>query len=137
MNRDTCCFPLSSSSAPPWDGCASSNDGLAEPLGPARWRLSDIAEPTLLALGERDAPIKRILRASPSSGSGAVLVISHSVELRRFEDVAGQQRVFLAVRSDLRLQAQVLAQGATWLDQQQSNTLTCSPARYKQETPGK
>jgi hypothetical protein len=37
--------------------------GLAEPLGPARWRLSDIAEPTLLALGERDAPIKRILRS--------------------------------------------------------------------------
>jgi hypothetical protein len=38
-----------------------------------------------------------------------VLVISPSVELRRFEDVAGQQRVALAVRSDLRLQAQVLA----------------------------
>jgi type IV secretory pathway VirD2 relaxase len=36
--------------------------GLAEPLGPARWRFSDRAEPTLRALGERDDIIKRIHR---------------------------------------------------------------------------
>src|SRR6202011_2190741 len=36
--------------------------GLAEPLGPARWRLSERAEPTLRALGERDDIIKRIHR---------------------------------------------------------------------------
>ena len=36
--------------------------GLAEPLGPARWRFSDRAEPTLRALGERDDVINRIHR---------------------------------------------------------------------------
>ena len=36
--------------------------GLTEPLGPARWRLSERAEPTLRALGERDDIIKRIHR---------------------------------------------------------------------------
>jgi hypothetical protein len=40
------------------------------------------------------------------------------VELRRFEDAAGRQRVALAVRSDLPLEAQVQASGATWLDRQ-------------------
>jgi type IV secretory pathway VirD2 relaxase len=34
--------------------------GLAEPLGPAEWRLSEGAEPTLRGLGGRDDIIKRI-----------------------------------------------------------------------------
>ncbi|RKF22619.1 DUF3363 domain-containing protein [Altericroceibacterium spongiae] len=38
------------------------------------------------------------------------------VELRRFEDRKGRQRVALAVRSDLDLSGQVHAPGATWLD---------------------
>ncbi|EQB11769.1 relaxase/mobilization nuclease domain-containing protein [Sphingobium lactosutens] len=38
------------------------------------------------------------------------------VELRRFEDRKGRQRVALAVRSDLDLPGQVHASGATWLD---------------------
>ena len=38
------------------------------------------------------------------------------VELRRFEDRKGRQRVALAVRSDMDLAAQVRAPGATWLD---------------------
>ncbi|MGE4302619.1 MAG: relaxase/mobilization nuclease domain-containing protein [Novosphingobium sp.] len=38
------------------------------------------------------------------------------IELRRFEDRKGRQRVALAVRSDLDLDAQVHAPGATWLD---------------------
>ena len=40
------------------------------------------------------------------------------VELRRFEDGRGQQRVALAVRSDLDIDRQVTASGATWLDRQ-------------------
>lgn len=38
------------------------------------------------------------------------------VELRRFEDAIGAERVALAVRSDLLLDDQVKAEGATWLD---------------------
>lgn len=38
------------------------------------------------------------------------------VELRRFTDAGGRERVALAVRSDLALEAQVSAPGATWLD---------------------
>ena len=38
------------------------------------------------------------------------------VELRRFEDARGRQRIALAVRSDLNLDQQVEARGATWLD---------------------
>jgi type IV secretory pathway VirD2 relaxase len=38
------------------------------------------------------------------------------VELRRFEDARGRQRIALAVRSDLNLDQQVQARGATWLD---------------------
>ena len=38
------------------------------------------------------------------------------VELRRFEDAGGRQRIALAVRSDLNLDQQVEARGATWLD---------------------
>jgi type IV secretory pathway VirD2 relaxase len=38
------------------------------------------------------------------------------VELRRFDDARGRQRIALAVRSDLNLEQQVTAEGATWLD---------------------
>jgi len=40
------------------------------------------------------------------------------VELRRFEDAHGRERVALAVRSDLDLDEQVKASGATWIDRQ-------------------
>ncbi|WP_434733088.1 relaxase/mobilization nuclease and DUF3363 domain-containing protein [Rhizobium sp. YTUHZ044] len=40
------------------------------------------------------------------------------VELRRFEDVRGGKRAALAVCSDLALDAQVTAEGATWIDRQ-------------------
>jgi hypothetical protein len=40
------------------------------------------------------------------------------VELRRFEDAQGRTRAALAVRSDLDLDAQVKASGATWIDRQ-------------------
>ena len=40
------------------------------------------------------------------------------VELRRFVDATGRPRVALAVRSDLPIEAQVHANGATWLDRQ-------------------
>jgi type IV secretory pathway VirD2 relaxase len=42
--------------------------------------------------------------------------IGSIVELRRFEDARGHQRIALAVRSDLSLDQQVVAEGATWLD---------------------
>ncbi|WP_375551393.1 relaxase/mobilization nuclease domain-containing protein [Rhodophyticola porphyridii] len=38
------------------------------------------------------------------------------VELRKFEDAKGNTRLALAVRSDLSIEAQVTATGATWLD---------------------
>ncbi|TGQ66030.1 MAG: DUF3363 domain-containing protein [Mesorhizobium sp.] len=40
------------------------------------------------------------------------------VELRKFDDARGQRRVALAVRSDLGLDEQAVASGATWLDRQ-------------------
>lgn len=40
------------------------------------------------------------------------------VELRSYQDSRGRQRLALAVRSDLSLEAQVKANGATWLDRQ-------------------
>ncbi len=40
------------------------------------------------------------------------------VELRRFNDARKHQRVALAVRSDLPIEEQVSAAGATWLDRQ-------------------
>ncbi len=40
------------------------------------------------------------------------------VELRSYEDARGERRIALAVRSDLDIQAQVNATGATWLDRQ-------------------
>lgn len=44
--------------------------------------------------------------------------IGSVVELRRYEDARGRERVALAVRSDLAIEAQVTAPGATWLDRQ-------------------
>ena len=148
--------------------------GLAERLGPARWQLSENAEPLLRTLGQRGDIIKRIHRgfaeqriersvvdfaldsestAQPIIGrlvarglddelkgtayavidgldgrahhirlanlDGATDAAPGSiVELRRFDDAAGRQRVALAVRSDLPIEAQVHASGATWLDRQ-------------------
>jgi type IV secretory pathway VirD2 relaxase len=43
------------------------------------------------------------------------------VELRRFEDRQGRARTALAVRSDLDLQRQIAAPGATWLDHRNLN----------------
>ena len=40
------------------------------------------------------------------------------VELRSFEDAKGNRRVALAVRSDLSIETQTRASGATWLDRQ-------------------
>jgi len=40
------------------------------------------------------------------------------VELRKFDDAQGRRRVALAVRSDLSIDQQVIANGATWLDRQ-------------------
>lgn len=40
------------------------------------------------------------------------------VELRRFDDARGRRRVALAVRSDLSIEEQIGATGATWLDRQ-------------------
>ncbi|RZI38403.1 DUF3363 domain-containing protein, partial [Herbaspirillum sp. HC18] len=40
------------------------------------------------------------------------------VELRKFDDAQGHRRVALAVRSDLDIERQVQATGATWLDRQ-------------------
>ena len=148
--------------------------GLAEPLGAARWRLSENAEPIMRALGERTDIIKRIHRGladqriersvadfALDGGDATPPIIGRLVarglddelkgtayavidgvdgrahhvrladldaasdatpgsivELRRFEDAVGRQRVALAVRSDLPIEAQVQAGGATWLDRQ-------------------
>jgi type IV secretory pathway VirD2 relaxase len=144
--------------------------GLAEPLGPARWRLADDLEPRLRALGERGDIIKRLHRELTNRGwdrgaeryvldgdrgpvvgrlvarglddelKGTAFAIVDGVdgrahhlrfrdldatgdaapgavvELRNFTDAKGRQRSALAVRSDLSVEAQVTAQGATWLD---------------------
>jgi type IV secretory pathway VirD2 relaxase len=52
------------------------------------------------------------LDATGDSGPGSI------VELRRYEDSKGRQRLALAVRSDLTLETQMKANGATWLDRQ-------------------
>ena len=50
------------------------------------------------------------LDATSDAAPGAV------VELRRFTDAGGRERVALAVRSDLGVEAQATAHGVTWLD---------------------
>jgi hypothetical protein len=52
------------------------------------------------------------LTAAGDSAPGSI------VELRRFDDAQGRRRVALAVRSDLPLEQQITANGATWLDRQ-------------------
>lgn len=52
------------------------------------------------------------LDAAGDSAPGSI------VELRRYDDAKGQRRVALAVRSDLDIDRQVTATGATWLDRQ-------------------
>ena len=52
------------------------------------------------------------LDAAGDSAPGSI------VELRRFEDAAGRSQLAIAVRSDLAIETQVAAQGATWLDRQ-------------------
>ena len=148
--------------------------GLARPLGPAQWSLSENAEDVLRELGERNDIIKRIHRGLTEKGweRGASDFVLHGegepapvigrlvarglddelkgsayvvidgvdgrahhirlphldaagdsapgsiVELRRFEDAAGRSQLAIAVRSDLAIDTQVAAQGATWLDRQ-------------------
>lgn len=52
------------------------------------------------------------LEAAGDSAPGSM------VELRRYEDAAGRQQLAIAVRSDLAIDQQVTALGATWLDRQ-------------------
>jgi type IV secretory pathway VirD2 relaxase len=52
------------------------------------------------------------LDAAGDSSPGSI------VELRRFDDAQGQRRVAIAVRSDLDIDRQITASGATWLDRQ-------------------
>lgn len=52
------------------------------------------------------------LDAAGDSAAGSI------VELRKFDDAQGKRRVALAVRSDLDVDRQVTASGATWLDRQ-------------------
>jgi type IV secretory pathway VirD2 relaxase len=52
------------------------------------------------------------LEAAGDGGPGSI------VELRKFDDASDQRRVALAVRSDLTIEQQITATGATWLDRQ-------------------
>ncbi|MDI6025938.1 DUF3363 domain-containing protein [Corticibacterium sp. UT-5YL-CI-8] len=52
------------------------------------------------------------IEAAGDSAPGSI------VELRSFEDSRGERRVALAIRSDLAIEAQATADGATWLDRQ-------------------
>ena len=145
--------------------------GLAEPIGPAQWKLKSDIEPTLRALGERGDIIKTMHRAlsrpgrqldpgalaihgdeQPSvlgrladrglhdelKGSAYVVIdgvdgrahhirfgslevtgeaqVGAIVEARPFTGGDGRPRVSLATRSDLPLETQITAAGATWLD---------------------
>lgn len=149
--------------------------GIAEPLGPAQWRLPDAAEASLRDLQLRGDIIKRLHRAmsdqglerSPAAfvldgaaggtsvlgrlsarglddelaGSAFVVIdgvdgrahhvrlpdleaasdapIGAVVEARWTEEAEGKRpRLIVSVRSDLSLEAQVTADGVTWLDRQ-------------------
>jgi type IV secretory pathway VirD2 relaxase len=52
------------------------------------------------------------LDAAGDSAAGSI------VELRKFDDAQGQRRVAIAVRSDIDIDRQITATGATWLDRQ-------------------
>lgn len=147
--------------------------GLAAPIGPGRWILTDEAEGTLRALGERGDIIKRIHRGLSDRGierstgdftwdsdargdpilgllvsrglddelKGSAFAVVDGVDGRahhiRFGDLdatgdaapgaivevqrlvsreGGSLRLVLAVRSDLSIEQQIHASGATWLD---------------------
>ncbi len=146
--------------------------GLAEPLGPAQWRLRSDAEQALRQLGQRNDIIARLHRAlGPEHGAGHYVLDSGAlkrpvlgrlaarglddelkgtafvvidgvdgrahhvrlpsldaagdsavgsvVEARWTEPASGRRSVLvIAVRSDLDLDGQVKAPGATWLDRQ-------------------
>ena len=148
--------------------------GLADQVGPGQWVVSENAEKTLRALGERGDIIKRIHRGLTERGieRGAASYVlagesiddpvigrlvdrglddelkgtayavvdgtdgrTHHirlpdldaagdsapgsiVELRKFDDAQGRRRVALAIRSDLDIERQIGAVGATWLDRQ-------------------
>jgi type IV secretory pathway VirD2 relaxase len=148
--------------------------GLADQIGPGQWAISDDAEATMRAMGERGDIIKRMHRALTergiARGSAGYVLAGESldapiigrlvdrglddelkgtayavvdgvdgrthhirlsdldaasdgapgsiVELRRFEDAKGERRLALAVRSDLDIERQITATGATWLDRQ-------------------
>ncbi len=148
--------------------------GLAHQIGQAQWHISEEAEPTLRALGERGDIINRIHRVLTERGiergassfvlagesiddpvigrlvdrglddelKGTAYVVIDGVdgrthhiklpdleaagdsapgsivELRKFDDAQGRRRVAIAVRSDLPIDGQITANGATWLDRQ-------------------
>jgi hypothetical protein len=50
--------------------------------------------------------------ASGDAAPGAI------VEARTYDDAQGRKHLTLATRSDLSIEAQVAAQGATWIDRQ-------------------
>lgn len=146
--------------------------GLAASVGAGRWALTEEAESTLRALGERGDIIKRIHRGLTERGiersagdfawdgvargepilgrlvsrglddelKGSAFAVVDGVdgrahhirfadldatgdaapgaivELRRLAREAGSSRLVLAVRSDLSIEQQIHAKGATWLD---------------------
>ncbi len=148
--------------------------GLARPLGPAQWSISENAEDVLRELGERNDIIRRIHRGLTEKGwergvpdfvlhgeteptpvigrlvarglddelKGSAYVVIDGVdgrahhirlphldaagdlapgsivELRRFEDAAGRSQHAIAIRSDLSIESQAKAQGATWIGRQ-------------------
>ncbi|QGM46074.1 relaxase/mobilization nuclease domain-containing protein [Methylocystis heyeri] len=65
----------------------------------------------------------------PDFGAAGDGVPGAIVELRKFDDAQGRRRVALAVRSDLAIEDQVTASGATWLDRQ---ALTRDPVALAQ-----
>ena len=148
--------------------------GLADPVGPARWRLKPGIEQTLRQLSIRGDIIKTMHQAMSGAGhepdistfalhgeepsepvlgklvkrglddelKGTAYAIvagvdgrTHHlrfsdieltgdapaaaiVEARAYDDTNGRRRLSLATRSDLSIEAQVTALGATWLDRQ-------------------
>jgi type IV secretory pathway VirD2 relaxase len=117
--------------------------GLAEQLGSGQWTLKPGLEPALRDLGIRGDIIKTMHRAMSGAereldvarfidgvdGRTHHLVFSDLemtgdakpgaiVESRAYDDAGGRKRLSLATRSDLAIEAQISAAGATWLDRQ-------------------
>src|ERR1700681_2662285 len=118
---------------------------LADPVGPACWTLKPRLEETLRQLGIRGDIIKTMHQAMSAGGrepdissfalhgeepSDPVLgrLIKRGledemkgtayaiVETRFYEGAKGRKRLSLATRSDLSIEAQITASGATWID---------------------